>query len=265
MAGRRVRRWWLAAALPWVGILAVAGTWMVGVGGAAPAERTPQRAVRVARLASPMVQSLARPTATIPVLWVLTPAGPNGLTIYSAPDGAPSAALPAQDELGSPLVLLATARHGDWFQALLPSRPNGATGWIRATDVVASAPTYRVEVSRAAHQLKVIRLTDGAVVLTSVVGVGSASTPTPAGEFFIRDLFPTGTMNHPYGPFAFGLSGHSDVLMHFGTGDGRIAIHGTNQPGSIGADQSNGCVHVPNDFDLTLIPLLSLGTPVVIS
>jgi len=262
MAGWRGRRWWIAAALPWVGIFAVAGTWIVGVGGAAPAERTH---LRSARLAAPMVAPLARPTATIPVLWVLLPAGPNGLTVYSGPGGPPSAVLPPADELGSPLALLATARQGDWFQALLPSRPNGATGWIRASDVTVSAPTYRVEVSRAAHQLKLIRVADGAVILTSVVGVGAPSTPTPAGEFFVRDLFPTGTMNHPYGPFAFGLSGHSDVLMHFGTGDGRIAIHGTNQPGSIGADQSNGCVHVPNDVDLTLIPYIALGTPVVIS
>jgi L,D-transpeptidase-like protein len=262
MAGWRRRRWWIAAALPWVGIVAVAGTWIVGVGGASPAERTPQRS---ARLAAPMAQPLTRPSATIPVLWVLLPAGPNGLTVYASPGGTPSETLPAADELGSPLVLLATARQGDWFQSLLPRRPNGATGWIRASDVRVSAPTYRVEVSRAAHQLKLIRIADGAVILTSVVGVGSPSTPTPAGEFFVRDLFPTGTMDHPYGPFAFGLSGHSDVLMHFGTGDGRIAIHGTNQPGSIGADASNGCVHVPNDVDLTLIPYLTLGSPVVIA
>lgn len=248
--------------LPSVGILAVAATWTVGVGGASPAERVPQH---TARLAPSMVQPLAASTPTIPVHWVLLPVGSSGLTVYTAPNGAPGATLPPTDELGSPLVLLATARQGDWFQALLPSRPNGSTGWIRAGDVTVSAPTYRVEVSRAAHQLKVIRIADGAVVLTSVVGVGSAATPTPAGEFFIRDLFPTGTMDHPYGPFAFGLSGHSDVLMHFGTGDGRIAIHGTNQPSTIGVDQSNGCVHVPNDFDLSLIPLLTLGTPVVIS
>jgi hypothetical protein len=258
----RSRRWWTIAALPWVGILAVGGTWTLGVGGAAPVESTHHRSARVA---APMLQPLVTPSATIPVQWVLVPAGPNGLRVYAAPDGSISQTLPPADELGSPLVLLAIARHGDWFQALLPSRPNGTTGWVRASDVTISAPTDRVEVSRAAHQLKLIRIADGAVILTSVVGIGSASTPTPAGAFFIRDLFPTGTMDHPYGPFAFGLSGHSDVLMHFGTGDGRIAIHGTNQPGSIGADQSNGCVHVPNDVDLTLIPLLALGTPVVIS
>jgi hypothetical protein len=262
MAGRRSRRWWIAATLPWVGILTVAGTWTVGVGGASPVERTHLRTVRVA---PSMVQPLATPPATIPVLWVLVPVGRNGLTVYAGPNGAPSQTLSANDELGSPLVLLASARQGDWFQALLPSRPNGATGWVRASDVTVTAPTYRVEVSRATHQLKLIRIADGAVILTSVVGVGAPSTPTPAGEFFVRDLFPTHSMDHPYGPFAFGLSGHSDVLMHFGTGDGRIAIHGTNQPGSIGADSSNGCVHVPNDVDLTLIPYLTQGTPVVIA
>src|SRR5450631_1296635 len=122
MAGRRSRRWWIAAALPWVGILTVTGTWTLGVGGASPAERTHVRTARVAPL---MVQPLATPAATIPVLWVLVPVGSNGLTVYAGPNGAPSQTLSANDELGSPLVLLATARQGDWFQALLPSRPNG--------------------------------------------------------------------------------------------------------------------------------------------
>jgi lipoprotein-anchoring transpeptidase ErfK/SrfK len=252
----------MLAATPWVGVLAVAGTWAVGVGGASPAQPAPARSVLRAAI---VVRTSIQPAAPIPVQWVLLPAGVNGLSVYASPGAGVTQNLPPADELGSPLVLLATARQGDWFQALLPSRPNGSTGWVRASDVTASKPGYRVQVSRAAHQLQLIRVADGAVVMTSAVGVGRSSTPTPAGTFFVRDLVPTGTMDHPYGPFAFGLSGHSDVFMQFGTGDGRIAIHGTNQPGSIGADQSNGCVHVPNDVDLALIPFLTLGTPVTIS
>jgi lipoprotein-anchoring transpeptidase ErfK/SrfK len=169
------------------------------------------------------------------------------------------------NELGSPLVLLTVARAGDWFQVLLPTRPNGSTAWVRSADVEVTSPMNRVEVSLAAQELRVVRNLDGAVLLTSVIGVGSPTTPTPTGRFFVRDLFPTGTMDHPYGPFAFGLSGHSDVLTAFGTGDGRIAIHGTNQPATIGAAASNGCVHVPNDVALELVALLPLGTPVTIS
>ena len=163
------------AALPWVGIGAVVGTWSVGVGGASPAETTSHRR---AHLAPTMLAPITRAAAPIPVRWVLLPVGGNGLNVYANPDpAAASQNLPPADELGSPLVLLATARQGDWFLALLPSRPNGSTGWVRASDVTVSAPAYRVEVSRAAHQLKLVRLADGAVVMTSEVGVGSAATP----------------------------------------------------------------------------------------
>lgn len=201
-----------------------------------------------------------------PVRLIVTARDGGDLAVYPAPGApAPSATLPAINELDSPLVLLAIGRQGDWFHVLLPTRPNGSTAWVRAGDVNTAIPEYQVELSQAAHQLRVLRISDGAVVLTSPVGVGRASTPTPNGEFFVRDWFPVEEPNHPYGPFAFGLSGHSDVFMQFGDGDGRIAIHGTNQPSSIGANMSNGCPHVANDVVLNLKDYMPLGTPVIIT
>ncbi len=64
--------------------------------------------------------------------------------------------------------------------------------------------------------------------------------------------------------FAIGLSGHSNTLSEFAGGDGQIAIHGTNDPGTIGTKVSHGCVRVNNDVILKLATL-PLGTPVVIS
>jgi lipoprotein-anchoring transpeptidase ErfK/SrfK len=269
-SSRRSLRWWpgfwVVPVIGWLGVFAVIGMWVFGGASASPASTASARLPRLTLHAGlALTQPAAIPTERIPVSWILTPVGGAGLTIYAAPDGPAAQTLAPTDELGSPLVLLAVAREGGWFQALLPTRPNGSTGWVRATDVTESAPAYRVEVSTAAHQLQLIRTADHAVVLSTVVGIGAPSTPTPTGQFFVRDLFPTHSSDHPYGPFAFGLSGHSDVLMHFGTGDGRIAIHGTNEPATIGANLSNGCVHVPNDVDLALIPDLSLGTPVTIS
>jgi hypothetical protein len=218
-------------------------------------------AVAVARTPTPGALTSGQPDRL-----VVTPRAGGGLAIHPAPDAAaPTQVLPAANELGSPLALLAVDRAGDWLQVLLPTRPNGSTGWVRAGDVMTSVPVNRVEVSFATHELRVIRISDGAVVLTSPAGFGRDATPTPAGEFFVRDHFPTGSANHAYGPFAFGLSGHSDVLYQFGTGDGRLAIHGTDQPSTIGANASNGCVHVPNDVVLALVDLLPIGTPVVIS
>ncbi|MEX0666423.1 MAG: L,D-transpeptidase [Acidimicrobiia bacterium] len=223
----------------------------------------------------PVANTRVEPTAPAQPVQPVEPADPRvivtppvgaGLDIYPAAGApVPSQGLPAFNELGSPLVLLGVQQYGDWIQVLLPTRPNGSTGWVRAQDVSRSVPAHRVEISLAAHELKVVRMSDDAVLLTTAVGIGRPTTPTPSGQFFVRDHFPTGSMNHPYGPFAFGLSGHSDVFYQFGTGDGRIAIHGTNQPSSIGADASNGCPHVANDIVLALIDYLPLGTPVIIS
>jgi lipoprotein-anchoring transpeptidase ErfK/SrfK len=238
----------------------------IGTSGTAGAATNDARAQ--SRLSSSVTQAFVAPaTVAAPdVRVIVTPLPGAGLAIYPGLGTlAPSQVLPAVNELGSPLVLLAHGADHGWYHVFLPTRPNGAMGWVRATDVTESIPANRVEVSLAAHELRVIRISDGAVLLTSPVGVGRPTTPTPTGEFFVRDHFPTGSVNHSYGPFAFGLSGHSDVFQQFGTGDGRIAIHGTNQPASIGADLSNGCPHVPNDVVLELIAYMPLGTPVVIS
>lgn len=202
----------------------------------------------------------------VAVQLVVSPIDGGDLAVYPMPGApAPSQVLPAVNELGSPLVLLAVLADGDWYEVLLPTRPNGSSAWVPMSAVRTSQPAYRVDVSLSAYRLDVVRIADGAVVLTSPIGIGSPARPTPTGLSFVRDLFPTEGANHPYGPMAFGLSSHSDVLMEFGTGDGRIAIHGTNQPSSIGAAVSNGCPHVPNDVALALIDYLTLGTPVTIS
>jgi lipoprotein-anchoring transpeptidase ErfK/SrfK len=101
-------------------------------------------------------------------------------------------------------------------------------------------------------------------VLTTPVAVGSPESPTPTGHFFLVDKLDTQSASSAYGPFAFGLSGHSDVLTEFAGGDGQIGIHGTNDPSSIGNAVSHGCVRVPNDVIAQLNDLVPLGTPVTI-
>ena len=277
MAGRRpdnkkveAPRYRLKLALSGVVVAGIAFLLLTFFGvSSAPAVTRQTAPRRAATVVSDLPAGALRVDAALPTDAPVALAAQDGgsLALYPAPGAAtPSGTLPARDELGSPSVLLAVQRSGDWFRALLPTRPNGATAWVRAQDVTVSVPTYEVEVSLSSRQLQLVRLSDGAVILTSPVGIGAPSTPTPTGEYFVRDLFtPNDPATSPYGPFAFGLSGHSDVLMHFGTGDGRIAIHGTNEPASIGSDISNGCVHVPNAFDLELTHYLTLGTPVLIS
>jgi lipoprotein-anchoring transpeptidase ErfK/SrfK len=75
---------------------------------------------------------------------------------------------------------------------------------------------------------------------------------------------PPPTANGPYGPYAYGLSGFSNVLTSFGSGDGVIGIHGTNEPWLIGKDVSHGCIRMRNDDIERLAQFLPLGTPVEI-
>lgn len=188
------------------------------------------------------------------------------VAVYAAPDAnsAPSTTLSAQTEYTLPRSFLAFDQYQDWLHVYLPTRPNSSTGWIKESDVSVSPPLeYQIKVSLADH--KVTLLHNGVVELEAPAAIGTAEDPTPTGTFYYTD--PLDLANQPgtgYGVFAIGLSGHSNTLSEFNGGDGQIAIHGTDDEGTIGQDVSHGCVRVANDIILKLAKL-PLGTPVVIS
>jgi lipoprotein-anchoring transpeptidase ErfK/SrfK len=165
--------------------------------------------------------------------------------------------------LGSKTTLLVLDQRDGWVHVSLPVRPNGSTGWLKADDVELRSNPMAIVVDRAAHTLTLTH--DGDVVLTTSVAVGSKQNPTPPGAFFVTDLIDTDSPSSAYGPFAFGLSGHSDTLSEFGGGDGQLGVHGTDDPSSIGKSVSHGCVRVPNAIIEQLAEIVPLGTPVTIS
>lgn len=162
---------------------------------------------------------------------------------------------------GAPLTfLLKNAQGADWLEVYLPVRPNGSSGWVRTTDVAVSAVTFRVDVYLKTHTLEVF---ENDVLLSSYpVGVGTQNTPTPGGVFYLKELLIPTNKGGFYGPFAYGLSGFSNVLTKFGKGEGVIGIHGTNDETSVGKDTSAGCVRMRNADITTLASMLPLGTPV---
>jgi lipoprotein-anchoring transpeptidase ErfK/SrfK len=66
------------------------------------------------------------------------------------------------------------------------------------------------------------------------------------------------------GSFAFGISGIQPHLPAGWSGGNQLAVHGTNDPSSIGTSASAGCVRVSERALHLLLPLLKLGTPVII-
>jgi hypothetical protein len=178
----------------------------------------------------------------------------------------PVRTLPATTGFGSPTVLLVlragTGAAAGWLEVSLPSRPNGATGWVRADDLELQHVEVEVEVDLDARQLSVRQ--GDAVLLEVPTAIGDADHPTPTGTYFVTDKLDTDDPDGPYGPYAVGLSAYSEVLTEFAGGDGQVGIHGTNVPASVGEAASRGCLRVDNGVIEQLVGLLPLGTPVTI-
>ena len=147
----------------------------------------------------------------------------------------------------------------EWLQIRIPGRPNGRMGWVPrralgrlyrvATQLVINRAGLRATLYRHRHP-----------VWSSRVGIGKASSPTPAGHFWIRERLlvrPTGGV---YGPLAFGTAAYSSLTDW--PGGGVVGMHGTNQPWLIPGHPSHGCIRVPNRAILRLGRLMPLGTPV---
>jgi lipoprotein-anchoring transpeptidase ErfK/SrfK len=149
-----------------------------------------------------------------------------------------------------------------WYRVELPLKPNGRTAFVRARALQVIAVSSRIAIDVSSRRLTLFR--GGKVVLTSPVAVGSPSTPTPYGRFYVNQrLVPTDT-GGPFGPGAVGISAFSNVLTGWAQG-GPVAIHGTNEPWSIGHAVSNGCIRLPNATLEKVFALAVAGTPVIIT
>jgi lipoprotein-anchoring transpeptidase ErfK/SrfK len=160
--------------------------------------------------------------------------------------------------LGPPFALRCAPA---WLRVQLPIRPNGIAGYVRTRDVrILSVPT-RIEIDISKRRVTLFRR--GKRVMTATAAVGSPATPTPTGRYYVNQRLLTDDVSGPYGPGAIGISAYSNVLTGWTQG-GPIAIHGTNQPWSIGHPVSNGCVRLPNSVLRRMFAATATGTPVAI-
>jgi len=188
------------------------------------------------------------------------------LVVTEAPDESASEVtrLSRLTRYGVVRTLLAVGTEPGWYQALLPIRPNGTTGWVRAGDVTAATSDFAVKVSLSKHRLRLFER--GKKILESATVIGKPETPTPPGRYYVTDPVDLSTRRgSDYGAFALGISGFSDVLLEFEDGPGQLAVHGTPRPEEVGQDLSNGCIRVPDDVILKIAELVPLGTPVTIT
>jgi lipoprotein-anchoring transpeptidase ErfK/SrfK len=148
-----------------------------------------------------------------------------------------------------------------WYRVQLPMRPNGVTGYIRAGEVDLGEVRTRIVIDLSSHTLTLFR--NGRPVMRTTVAVGAAATPTPTGWYYVNQKLVPTDPSGPYGPAALGISAFSPVLTGWTQG-GPVAIHGTNEPWSVGRSVSHGCVRVRNSVLQRLFAATPAGTPVLI-
>ncbi len=164
---------------------------------------------------------------------------------------------------GLDVVFRVLEDRGDgWLHVRVSTRPNGRTGWVRATDVALRQVSNWVKVELGAKRLTVFH--GDTPLMSTTVAVGRAETPTPTGSFFVDGIVPLDPPHRAYGAGQVSVSGFSEVHQSFGGGVGQIALHGTQATGLLGQPTSNGCVRLDNDSIRQVMSMAPTGTPVEI-
>jgi hypothetical protein len=186
---------------------------------------------------------------------------------YRVPGGKAVARFGRLNVNGVPTVLgvlgarLDRRCRASWYRVQLPLKPNGFTGWVRARAVTERALRVHIVVDLSERRVTLYR--GERPVLVTIAAIGSPSTPTPTGRYYVNQKLVAPDPLGPFGPAALGISAFSPVLQGWMQG-GPIAIHGTNQAELLGSAVSHGCIRVANTVVERLWKLVPTGTPVVI-
>lgn len=180
--------------------------------------------------------------------------------VYESPGGRVIARLPTT-QAGSPTWVPVVRRQGQFRQVLLPTRPNGSTGWVSTTeDPFDEAWTpYRIDVDTARFVLTLSE--NGNQTGEWTIGTGKPQFPTPHGRTFV--LASIEEANPTFSPIILPLGFHSESHETFAGGPGTVALHGWPDNSPFGKAMSDGCIRVPDDA-LRVLSTLPLGTIVTI-
>ena len=232
---------------------------------AAPAAEAPALPATVARpAAAPAIPaSVALPPSPRPHLHrIAVLRGEVGLS--ERPGGPAAVRVASTTEFGSPHALSVAARRGDWLGVVTTELPNGKLGWVRrgSRSLRLRRTRWSLHADISARTLTLRR--NGRRVYRLRVAVGAPGSDTPTGRFSVTDKLSGSSFGPYYGCCVLALSGHQPNTPPGWRGGNRLAIHGTNAPGTIGTAASAGCLRAA-DADLqVLMRKVPLGTSVFV-
>jgi lipoprotein-anchoring transpeptidase ErfK/SrfK len=201
------------------------------------------KVVAPSKPAAPPAKPAPKPQPTFSIAHVR--AGGN-VALRSKPGGPVLARVPSTTQFGSPTTFAVAATRGDWVGMTSTNLPNGKLGWVkrrRRDDLRTTSTHLSLRADLSARRLE---LRDGRKVIRRMsVGIGRPGSPTPTGRILA-------------------LSGHQGNTPAGWQGGDRLAIHGTNNPGTIGVPSSAGCLHADAEDLRAMMRRVPLGTPVFI-
>jgi lipoprotein-anchoring transpeptidase ErfK/SrfK len=174
--------------------------------------------------------------------------------VFAAPGSSPIARIGPR-QIGDTWLPVIAEEPG-WVRVLLPSRPNGSTGWLAADALDRARTPYLIRVHLRSLSMEL--LNNSRLLGEWTIGIGKKSAPTPVGRTFLLGSFSDRKQN--YSPVILPLGAHSPTLDAFGGGPGTVAIHTWPTSDVFGTRSSDGCIRVPSDAldQLTEVPLGTL-------
>jgi hypothetical protein len=224
---------------------------------------------RVPDPGSPVARGRVSPAAPAtkarrPTYLILRPAPGRELSVHASPGGPVIASLGERTEFGSAQTVAVVRKRGRWFGVVTTHVPNGRLGWI---DARAGGLRYlhtRISLVLDLSARELVLRSGRRVLRRMAVGIGRPASPTPVGRFAVTDKLSGAAFSSFYGCCILALSAHQPDLPAGWPGGDRIAIHGTNELGSIGGASTAGCVRA-DAVDLhVLMRRVPLGAPVFV-
>jgi lipoprotein-anchoring transpeptidase ErfK/SrfK len=213
----------------------------------------------------------AAPAATYPT----APTAPTGMSLiatlrgtavhYASAQGTADGMVPALWHGAKSELPVIGSRPG-WVEVRIAQRPNGSTAWVHASAVTLSSTPYRIVINTKTMHLLLYK--DAKEILSAPAGIGTASDPTPRGNYFVAFIESPPEPNPGYGAFIMVTSAHSPAIADWdGSGDAVIGIHGPlgDDPeiGTTGARISHGCIRL-HEAELLKLRDVPPGSPIQI-
>jgi hypothetical protein len=188
----------------------------------------------------------------------------GSVPLRARPNGRVLVRAGASTEFGARRVLSVAASRGPWLGVVATELPNGKLGWVNRNNhaLHLRRTAYSLHADLSGRWIELRR--EGRRIKRLTVAVGRPGSETPTGRFSVTDKLNGRSFGPYYGCCVLALNGHQPKLPAGWSGGNRLAIHGTDSPGTIGAAASAGCLRAA-DADLqALMRRVPLGTPVFI-